>query len=321
MIGCKGVLVFLFPALYASIGQAYGAEEVVGVEASAMGGVAVAASGDNSGITVNPGVIGLEQRYDLGAYFRYGDGGGRHWAVNAVDARTVQGLALGLAYSGDRYEGELFPGELPGWRVPGEEVANQKRTDDFALALALPMASRRVSLGVNGGLSLFDHDRLGRGAQFNMDAGLGVRPVAWLTVGVVARNVLPIDTLGDRPLGAAAGIRLEESSIGAIEVNGGWTDVDPTAARALARADAWTLAVGAEKTFGDYVRGRFGYRRDGPIDRRDVTLGLGFDADSGSASVGLAVPLGAGNATLAGVVAQIGITLVIPDPHGMDADF
>lgn len=304
---CKRLAVFIFPALFVSIPRADAAEDVLGAEALAMGGAAVASPQDNAGITLNPGVIALDRRYDFHGFFRYGSGAGLHWGGNVVDARTTPWLALGLSYSGDRWKGPLFPGETPGWTVPGMAPSNQKRTDDFALALAVPLLDRKLSIGLNGALSLYNHDRLGKGAWFNAGVGVAARPFDWLILGASARNVLPFDGLGDRPLQATGGLRLQDTSIGAVEVNVGWTDIEGR--------EPWTLAVGAEKTLGSMAHLRAGFRQDGPLDRRDVTFGIGLGGGGGSLSWGIAVPIGPDQPTWAGLINQISITFQAPHPH------
>lgn len=313
MHSCKRLPVFFIPALYVLIPQAYAAELVTGAEALSMGGAAVAAPSDNSGITLNPGTIGLEERYDMHGTFRFGPDSGLHWGANAVDARTAPGLALGLAYSGDRFAPPLSDHDLPGWTVPGVEPANRKRTNDFTVALAAPLFDRKLSVGINGSLSMYNHDRIGKGAVWNLGVGAAARPVDWLVIGVSARNLLPLEGLGDQPLAANGGVRFTDDSIGAFEVDVGWTDVD---------SDPWTLAVGAEKTLGQYSALRAGFRRDGPLDRRDLTFGIGFGTKGGARfSYGIAVPIGKGQTTWGGLMNQVSLTIGVPDPSSVPDPF
>ena len=57
----------------------------------------------------------------------------------------------------------------------------KKGTAEAAAALAFPMLDRRLSVGVNAAASLYDHDRLGSGVQFNADVGLGFQPIEAVT--------------------------------------------------------------------------------------------------------------------------------------------
>ncbi|MEQ1506907.1 MAG: hypothetical protein ABMB14_32065 [Myxococcota bacterium] len=211
-----------------------------------MGGVGAAASHDNAAITLNPGLLALEDRYDFQGQFAYGPDAGLHWGFSAADARGGDHkLAGGFSYTGDVYAPPLTVDDLPGWVIEGEEIPNRRRQHEFALGLAIPFAGRRVAVGLSGNLGLFDFDRGGNGAAFDLDAEVGWRPVQPLTLGLSARNVVPWFPQ-DRATSVVVGARAEAANNVAAELNAEWSfDADPSAP-----ATPLVIAGGLEKVVG-----------------------------------------------------------------------
>ena len=266
----------LFGAALAPGGPAFGSDVVQGAHTAAMGGVGVAAPHDNAGITLNPGLIGLVERYDFHAHLRFGPTGDIQWAATALDARTSKSFGAGFAYSGDRFDPPLLQNQLPGWSLPGEQLENRRREDDFTLAFGVPVLGRRLSFGTSVLFSRFNHDRDGSGSTADLHAGVGFRPFDGLTLGLGVRNFVPVESTQDRPLSWVAGARLEspaDRDTGvrrvALEANL-WSSTDPFAARAL------SIAAGAAVAPSDALRVRAGVFRDGPLQRTRLTMGLGL---------------------------------------------
>lgn len=253
---------------------ALGADVVQGANTAAMGGVGVAAPQDNAAITLNPGLIGLVERYDFHAHVRFGPTGDLQWAATALDSRTSEKFGAGFAYSGDRFDPPLRQNDLPGWSLPGEELGNRRRENDFTLAFGVPVLDRRLSLGLGALLSQFNHDRDGQGSTADLHAGIGFRPVDWLTLGVGVRNFAPINSVQDRPLSWVAGGRVEAADKVALEANL-WSSTDPLADSAI------SIAAGVEVAPSDAARFRVGVFRDGPISRTRVTAGFGLVTSRG----------------------------------------
>jgi len=249
------------------------ADVVQGAHTAAMGGIGVAAPHDNAGITLNPGLIGLVERYDFHAHVRFGPTGDLQWAATALDARTSDAFGAGLAYSGDRFDPPLRTNELPGWSRPGEELTNRRRQSDFTLAAGVPFLGRRASIGLAALFSAYNHDRDGQGSTADLHAGLGVRPFDWLTLGFGVRNFVPVASPQDRPLSFVGGGRLESERL-AFEANV-WLADDPLAVSPV------SLAVGGEAAPTDAFRARMGVFRDGVLDRTDLTVGLGLVTRNG----------------------------------------
>jgi hypothetical protein len=283
------------------VSPCFAAEDVVGANVLGMAGVSVADVTDNAAITVNPGMMALRKRYDFHGHYTYGPAGGSHWGATAMDGQTSKFLWMGLAYSGDLYRPELQTTELPGWKLPDQDIQNKKRNHDFTLAFGLPLIGERLSLGINGGVSLFNNDRQGKGLFGNADVGLGVLPTTWLAIGLVGENLLPLS--GPRSTGAQAGVRLFQEEFGAFEIDGGYLHGD---------SDGINLGVGAEKNAG-MARVRLGYGIDLPTRDQHLSWGLGLLGDGGSFEYGMTVPVGAKDGVLSGLVNQLSLHLKAPD--------
>ncbi|MBX2796493.1 MAG: hypothetical protein KTR31_02455 [Myxococcales bacterium] len=289
--------------LLGTVAQA--ADVVSGANMVGMGGVGVAAPTDNAGITLNPGTLGLERRYDFHAHFRLGPSAGLQWGATAMDGRTSKRVSAGFAYSGDRFDAPLTDNDLPGWAEPDEEILNRKRFHDLAGAIAVPVLDRKLSFGVGVTYSLFDHDQQGNGRQLDVHGGAAVRPVKALTVGLSARNLVPSDNVLDRPLEVLGGVSVIDEDNLAAEINVGrsWAPGAPT---------PWTVAGGVEKVLGQ-TQLRGGARWVGPERRSFGTLGIGYTDTSGGIEYSLSVPLN-GDVSLGGTLHQVSIRFSAPKP-------
>ena len=173
--------------------------------------------------------------------------------------------------------------ELPGWVPEGYEISNRRTFHDVTVGVGVPLFKRRFSIGVNGTLSIYDHDRLGKGTTGNMDIGLGLRPIPALTMGVIARNFLPIEPQSDRPASLLYGIRLEEPAIGGVAV-----ELDQML-EATGGAP-FEVAAGLMKAI-KVARLRLGYRWDGPNEAHWVTTGVSAENEFGGIGYGVAFPV------------------------------
>lgn len=260
---------------------AHASDVVQGANSTAMGSTGAADPYDNAAITLNPGMLGLVERYDFHGHARFGPRGGLQWGATALDGRTSKRFAAGFAYSGDRLTRELRQNELPGWReIPRpdstedetelEALTDRRRQDDFTLSIGVPLFGRRVAIGTGVLFSLFNHDRDGQGNTADLHAGIGLRPFKWLSAGFSVRNFVPIDSPQDRPLSYVGSLRLmardrEDVERFAVEANIVSTD-DPFAASRL----SWGL--GAQAASGS-LRFRAGVFRDGGAARADLAVG------------------------------------------------
>jgi hypothetical protein len=242
---------------------------------TAMGGTGVASPDDNVGITLNPGMLGLERRYDVSALFMASPGEGIGWGATAVDARTSARVAAGIAYAGDRTNPPLTDADLPGWAIADEEISNVQQHHDITGAIAVPLLGRRLSVGVSVAASYTDHVRQGDVLRWDGHVGAGYRLSDAWSFGVAGRNLLP--TAGSLPPELVAGARLRTEAFQA-EVDGGWQDGAPA-----------LLAAGLEKSLGAAGRVRGGWRYEGGD--HALSFGLGWKGQGGAIEYGLALPL------------------------------
>ena len=292
--------------------SAMGSPDVVGADVLGAGAASLAAGRSNAAITSNPGLLALHRRYDFSAQFAIGPDRGLHWGVGGMDGKTLNNFGFGVMYQGDRYEPALRVDELPGWAEPGAPVPNMKRTHDVAVGMATSFAGDRVSVGAGGNITFYDNDRQGTGQTGNVDVGLGVRPVEWLTLGAAATDLIPIDPLGERVMRVGGGLRLD-SDAAAAEVDGGY--------RHDGVGGAW-FAGGAELR-PKSGRIRAGYRWERPQDleagerpEQLLTGGLGVESEGGALEYAIHVPVGGG--TFASTTHVIGIRFGAPP--GLDPD-
>ena len=270
------------------LAPAHAADAISGANLFAMGGVGAAASYDTAGITINPGLLALHPRYDFMGVFQYGPDPGATtaadlaWGITAMDARTSDVVALGLAYSGNHYEPLLTEDEFPGWTVPGADIPNEKRLHDFAGALSFATLERRLAFGLGVNVGLYDFDRQGDGLTADLHVGVGARPVDWLVLGAAVRDMIP-DQAQDRKLQLIGGVRFESEKLFAFETNADWRDD-------FAIDLPVTLASGFEARTGA-ARIRLGWRREASNGVHAVTTGLGWEQEGAALEYGVRLPL------------------------------
>jgi hypothetical protein len=290
-----------------------------GANLLALGGTGAANPHDNAALALNPGLLGLVERYDFQAQFAYGPTNALQWGLNGMDGRN-SALAGGFAYSGDRFEPRVRTEDLPGWREVGAEVRNRMRLHDLAVALALPLLDRRLAFGLSSAITWYNHDLLGKGVAFDLQGGVGVRPIDALTFGVAVRNFLPLRGGVDRPTSVVGGVRVEAPGISlgeprpapvAIEANAEWIPRQPPS---LQDALPLVLSAGVELPLGA-ARIRAGGRRDvGGL--AWVTAGLGYEREGTAVEYGVGIPtnpvLGPRQSALASTVHAIQIRFEAP---------
>ena len=236
----------------------------------AMGRTGIASDAENTALSLNPGMLGLTERYDVEGMFRYGPDGGIGWGGSVVDARTSDRIAGGLFYSGESYSPPLTLNDSPAWTIPGEEIPNHRRFHDFGLGLGFPLADRAVSLGVGALLGYYDHDRFGDGWRFDAVAGFGWNPLDALTLGVVGRGFVPTEQ--DIPPSTGVGVRFHPDKFVA-EADASWFP-DVTEGLPI------TAAAGLEQGFGA-GRIRAGWQYDALTTVHAVSAGLGVTGNGG----------------------------------------
>ena len=135
----------------------------------------VASSSGTSAVWHNPAGITSAVMYAVDAGYYYdNDANGHGFEANVVDMKSNQyvGAAIGFTYQ---------------YSEPSEpsQHALQSR-----IGLAVPLADNMISLGVSFVYSYMKYDGEEFMSQFTMDAGLVIRPLKWLSLGVAAQNLI-----------------------------------------------------------------------------------------------------------------------------------
>ncbi len=243
----------------------------------AQAGALVANGWDNGAVTVNPAAGAMAQRFDAHAHFAAGEQ--TELSATAVDASAQSSkLVLGVGFRRTTWEPPYTDDDLPGW-YSGEFPSNVKRQTELQAGASYPFLDRKFSLGVGGTVSYYANDRQGKGWSGNVDVGVAGRPQDWLVLGLVGRNLVPIEQTRDMPLGALGGVRIEKPEVGGIELDGGFEVHDG--------AFVPDLRLGGE--FGvDIVRIAGGFSYTGaPV----IHGGIGFVNENGGLRYAIRAPL------------------------------
>ncbi len=301
MAPCKSICFSAFLAFVHV--SAHAADPAYSADLLAQGQAGIAASENNLALLTNPGLVALDERYDFGVSGQIGPVGATQIGVSVVDAKTSKFLSLGFFYVGDKSESPPTVDLLPGWVVPGEAVANVRREHNMALTVGTDAFDRRLSFGITGALSIYNHDLQGKGTTGNLDAGIGFDATHWLVLATTARNLLPIDNAGGMPLNTGVGAKVHGRK-SSLLADGSWTPEDE---------NPWSAGGGVQQNLGDYTKARLGFRYDGPQQRQDITAGLGLGNDAGGFDFGVAIPVDGREDVVKEMVWGVSLTFAAPD--------
>ena len=262
------------------LANAYALDDVPGARRSAMGGSGVAALGDDSAVTLNPAALGLVSRFDFDAQGIAGTEKLLGIGASAVDAQTGP-VALGVTYQLTRDEPELLGTDLPGWVQSGNAVSNVRRDHLLAAALSLPLLDRRLAFGVGGGVSFYNNDQGGSGTYGDLDVGFAAIPVDGFSVGIAARDLVPLATSLDTPPSFVGGAEIA-GKIGALSAEGG-----------LSTGTDWApILRGGGELAASLLRLRAGGAMVGST--TSFAWGIGVQGASGGLEYAMTVPIGGG---------------------------
>lgn len=278
------------------------AQEVVSAAQAGVGGASLADPRDNSEITLNPANVSFIPRYDVQAQFTGGPTGDLRWNASAVDGRTSEHISFGVAYHGGLVAPVFHADELPGWAPTGETLRNSKQTHDITVALSAPFVDRKVAIGLNGTLMIFDGQYVGKGVSGNLDVGFAARPIEFFSVGLVGKNLLPIKDQADIPSAIGLGVRggKDDLIVGMVDFNTRLEQV--TGSR-------FDVSAGIQGTIKKLVDLRGGYAWDGDIDRHAATWGLGLHSKVGSIDYGMHIPVFKDNWSIAEATHFVSLTI------------
>lgn len=286
------------------------ADELVDAEITAVGRTVVAHPSSNLATTFNPAALSLTERYDVNGAFRVGPTGDLRWMAGIADASTNPYVSFGFVYEGGLTRPALLDEEYPGWWPDGEVIPNGRRNHDLTFALASPFLDRRLSVGLNGTLTILDTDRIGTGTTGNMDLGLAARPIDQLTLGFAARDILPIAQQYSRPTTFALGVRG-----GIPDVIHGSLEVDIRTEQV--QQGPVDVGVGVDGRV-KFIELRAGYRYLGNTADHALALGLGLGNDAGHLAYAVTVPLE--DTTFAGTTHTISIVIKTAGIDRMEQD-
>jgi hypothetical protein len=287
------VLLWAFPA----VGIA--GEDVTAGNTLAMGGAAAAHPEDVAAFTVNPGTIGLAERYDFAGTAAVAWSTGWEAGLGAVDSTLP--VAAGAWYRYRSWTEAWDDEDLPGWAPDGDIPENHVREHMVVVGVGVPLLDRRLSLGLDGALLW---QELGTGARStlgNLDIGAAASLRGW-TLGLAGRNVLPLGHRDDLPASLILGGRSpEESPLGAaLEAQFLLTGTYGMSLRiddqgnpvSVHSSDAPLIFAGGLEYRYQSFRARAGWRWDGPEGRHTLGFGLGGENTSGGIDYTLLVPVG-----------------------------
>lgn len=134
-----------------------------------------ASASGTSAIYHNPAGIASAMMYAVDAGYYYDNADNGHGAeINIVDMKSNEyvGAALGMQY------------QYASPESAGRHFVSAR------LGIAVPLANNILSLGVSGIYNYMKYNGEKVVSQFTMDAGLIVRPIEWLSIGVSAQNLI-----------------------------------------------------------------------------------------------------------------------------------
>lgn len=292
-------------------GSAHAQEGHATAPVAATGSMAAAHWSDNTALVTNPAAIALSSRYDVSAQFLGTGSGALRWGASAVDGTTNEYITFGFAYEGGRYNPPFLPGELPGFAITGDEPVNLKQEHDLTFGLAAPFLDRKLSVGLNGTVMIFDNAHNGRGTTGNLDVGLAARPIELLALGFAARDVLPIPEQFARPATLAFGVRAgrDELVTGGVEADLRLEEVQEL---------PFTIKAGVDGAIKEIVHLRGGYLFHGDTLEHQVSWGFGLNSPSGSIDYGMRIPVSRDALAFRDVQHIVSLTLNIKGLTGGD---
>lgn len=225
-------------------------------------GLANAMSASGSGTSAvwhNPAAITSALMYSADASYFYDHNiGGHGFETNVVDMKSNQYVGAGMGF-------------LYQYANPGQT----QHTAHLRLGIGVPLADNLISLGITGMYTYVKSDDKKLISQFSMDAGLIIRPLAWLSLAFSAQNLITGDHANRMPRLITAGV-----SAGSLELG---LNVMFDASFNLSADDigkSGSYAVGLEYVLKKLVPIRIGYRYETDT-HHILAAGLGYRHQEG----------------------------------------
>jgi hypothetical protein len=247
-----------------------GIPDLVGPRGLALG-ASVGAASSNEGLYVNPGAVAARKRYSIegGALFdrRGADTVGRFFGGSIVDSESspvTAGVSYLRAQKGP-YEGSLVHFALAGPLAEG-----------FYLGVSgkyLSLSGQDLATAGSG----LPAGTLPKVSAVTADAGVLWQVSRLVSLGVAGYNLVPVSNKVAAPLGMAAGVAVGSDT--SFQVTGDWrTDFDAPSGK---NATRW--AAGAEALLFDMIPVRAGFMKDGFLDTKWWSAGVGVVTPTGVA--------------------------------------
>jgi hypothetical protein len=242
------------------------ADFVEGSRPVGMGGAFTSVGTGPVGLYHNPSGIALAKMYGLGANYQFTPTG-HILNASVVDSKTNPNVAAGAGYS----------------YIFGREDADPQG-HDIRLGLAVPILKNKISFGLGGRYLILDSGNTEIVNHFTLDAGIIVRPVEQLRIGVAGKNMIDVCDQATRcgsvaPQMFAGGISFGDATNFMIsgDVEADFTSEPDT--------------VNMEYQFGGEVLAgpvpiRAGYEHRTLTEAHNVSLGLGYKHSKFGVDVG-----------------------------------
>ena len=266
-----GILLGLATALWAAPALAFdppAAGDLFGTRSLATGNAFRAVGTSNDTLFFNPAGVVITRRYEIEGHYGFSPGDRLQlWHASVVDSKTTT-VGAGIGYS--HISGAGAPGDSSG------SVVN--------LALGFPLSSR-VAFGL--GLKYLGFARPEETNSITADAGLLVRPLPGLSLGVVGYNLVDVAS-AQAPMRVGGGVSIGHDATFRFSAD---------AVFALEESDPFgnTYHAGAEIFFDEVLPIRLGAERRDKEDRNFVTAGLGLVSEVAALDLSFAQGVGSGH--------------------------
>ncbi len=221
----------------------------------ALGNAMVASASGTSAMWHNPaGITSALMASADAAYILDNDIDGHGFETNVVDMKSNRYVGAGLGF--------MYQYSKPN--------SISQHLIDVRVSLGVPLADNLISLGVTGAYNYIKLDGKKHLSQFTMDAGLVIRPLEWMALGLSAQNLIVGDYKTIMPRMISAGIMFGSLELG---LNAMFEASFNLSADDIAQSGSY--GFGLEYVLKKSVPIRLGYRYE-TDDHHVLTAGLGY---------------------------------------------
>jgi hypothetical protein len=247
--------------------------QVVPPRSLGMGGTLRGAASGGGAIMLNPSGMSLARSYVVEGSYHFLNSEAGHLAhVSVVDSTSGFNLAGGLYYT---------------YATASPDAAADSGRHEAGLALSLPFGDR-VTVGGTIRYLRARRDAIGPAAAparrtngFTFDAGITVRPVRPVTIGLVGYGLRDLeDAQVPRAVGGGIALAATEQLLVAVDALYDYRTSE------IAQGKTLSVFGGAEYTFDSRFALRAGGGKGGPRERTFATLGVSLLSEVGAIDIG-----------------------------------